>query len=153
MANYDTIIPAIIQHFTEQVYLVEPVGAGTLSWRAWNDETCTLEDTGDRVRLFEIYADRFGTPSLPNAVMGYSTDYDMTINIDICYHIKDAQTYIGLRDFEEIRHKIMLSDTSSITGFNFARFEEIEWIDSQVEDAKFRYMRIPIMCRITVDHT
>ena len=81
-----------------------------------------------------------------------SLDYDVMVNIDICYNILDDHTIIGLRDFDMIRHQIMQSDTSGISGFNFARFEEIEWNASQEEDAKYRYMRIPITCRVTVSN-
>jgi hypothetical protein len=146
-------MPPIIQHFIEQVYLVTPLGEGTKAWRYFDTETAQhLEDVGAEERLFEVYVDRDESVSTPNAWGTDTVDYDVPVNIDICYHAKDDHTILGLHDFEEIKHQIMDSDTTALTGYNFARFEEYLWIPGEDEDDKYRYLRIPISVRVSVTH-
>ncbi len=151
-SNFDTIIPPILQHFKEQIMNnIIPVGEGTCTWKHFKSSEY-LEDTGARVRLFEVYVDRFSSPTNPNAIGANTTDYDVPINIDICYLKLDEHTVLGLRDFEEIRNQITNSNTSALTGYNFTRFEEMEWVEGADPEGDYRFVRIPSQVRITVTH-
>jgi hypothetical protein len=146
VGTYLDIMPPIIQHFIEQVYEVTPLGEGTEAWRYFDHETSQhLDEIGGDERLFEVFVSREESITNPNAWGSTETDYDVPVNIDICYHEKDDHTVYGLNDFEKIKRQIMNSDTSGLTGFNFARFEEYLWAPGIEEDSKYRFMRIPVI--------
>ena len=151
MGTYLDIMPPIIQHLIEQVYEVEALGEGTRSWRYFDQDTAQhLEDVGGEERVFEVFMSRDEPVSNPVAWGTTEIDYDVPINIDIRYHEKDDHTIYALNDFEKIKRQVMASDTSGLTGLNFFRFEDFALIGGDNEDDKYRFMRIPIMARVSV---
>lgn len=151
MSTYLDIMPPIIQHFIEQVYEVAPLGAGTKAWRYFDQDTSQhLDAVGADERMFEVHVSRDQGVENPNAWGSTEIDYEITVDIDICYREKDDSTIFGLHDFEEIKRQIMSSDTSDLAGFNFARFESYQWIAGVDEQANYRFLRIPITVRVSV---
>jgi len=148
MATFDTVLPAIMEHFVQQIASTTPVGSKMHKWKRWTAEPM-LEDEGSRDRLFDVYVDQ-NTP-IELVTFGSTTnDYNVPVNIDICYHETRYQTAIGLRDFDVIQRQIMNSDTSALTGYNFARFESYEWLTTGEQDTEYRFLRIPVMVRVSV---
>ena len=151
MATYLAQVPGVIQHFIEQVYQVTPLGEGMNGWRYFDVEGSEqLEEVGADERLFICRVDRGGTVANPITWGNTESGYDVPFEIIICYHQKDYGTLAGLHDFEEIKRQIMTSDTSSLTGYNFARFEDYQWLPPVEEGSKYRFLRIPVTVRLSV---
>lgn len=139
----------VLNHLARCVYNVTPAGEGTAGWKRWNDEKDMVE-AGDRVRLFEVHQSR-DVPAEQVTIGASTTDWNVPVDIDICYHKNDAHTAIMVRDYDGIRRSVFSSDTSGLTGFNFVRFEAMEFMAGQMEDSKVRYMRMHLIIRMSVE--
>ena len=148
MADFYTVLKPIVRHFIKQVYAVTPVGEGTYKWRHWEGPE-PLVGNGNRTRLFDVYMDPEQVPEEPNAVQNSEKDYDVFLNIDICYEALDAHTILGMQDYNGIDRKVELASVSGLTGYNFSKFQQPVWIEAD-NDTHFRYMRIPVMVRVSV---
>jgi hypothetical protein len=145
MANLDTILPSVIEHFAQQIAKTKPVGKKMHKWKRWTAEAM-LEDEGSRDRLFDVYVDQ-NTPMERVTDGAKTVEYNVPINIDICYHETRYQTAIGLRDFDVIQRQITSSDSSALTGYQFPIWDSAEFVPNE-EDSNYRTMRIPVLIRV-----
>ena len=140
MNLFDTVRP-IIQHLIEQVYSVDAVGEGSKSFKYWEVDTAsTFEESATRERSFAIYPSRDGEGLVKLLVGAGSVDYNMNLQISICYNNDDNATLYALNDYELIRSQINKSDVSALDGYQFTFFDGFSWQDSAEDDAKFRYL-------------
>jgi hypothetical protein len=147
MAELYTILPEVIETYAKAVYDVTPKGAGTYTWRRFDGDRMT--EKADRVRLFDIYASTESDLTPVFAFGDGANDIDVLINIDICYQDLEAHNIIGLGDYEAIRRKLLLLNTSSIEGYNFCNIDTPIWLEAD-DDTKYKYMRIPVTVRLSV---
>jgi hypothetical protein len=151
VGTYLDIMPPIIQHFIEQVYEVPRLGEGANDWLYWEPpDGVKLEDAGGRDGLFQVRINDEEGIGDPISWGGDTNDYNIPMFIVVCYHSSTEYTLHGVNDAERFKIQIMNSDTSGLTGMNFARFEGEQWIPGVDEDSKYRYMRIPVMVRVSV---
>jgi hypothetical protein len=147
VANFDTILPSVIEHFVQQIAKVAPIGKGMHRFKR-RDAEQMLIDEGSRDRLFDVFVSE-DVPPERFVTSATAIDWNVTINIDICYHVTRRQTAIAARDFDKIQRAITNSDTSSLTGYNFPYWQGYEWIPEADENENYRFIRIPVLCRIT----
>lgn len=150
MASILDVTAGICDHFAKCVYDVAPVGKNTKAWRRYNvgQSDQRLTQDAERVRLFEVYPDASMFEGVVQQHGGSEVDYNVTINIDVCYGVDDLHTMIAMRDYEAIRRRIFAAPSGHLTSYQFPTFSGFEWVER--DNSKFRYIRIPVVVRITV---
>ena len=143
MASVYTILTGCRKFIRKQIYKARASGGGK-KWQAWSGDTSML-DIASRMRVFDVVT----SEDPPTLVMVHAsdTDYDVVLNVIVCYNLNENHVEIGLSDYDAIAYRLR-TQAQTITGLNYFRIMEATW--SKTED--FRYMIIPIITRITATH-
>ena len=121
-------------------------GERAFKFSRWNGDG-VLTSKGHKVRLFDIYSDSLDVGDNAVWVGSTTSDYDYNFLIDICYLNKDDHTDLALNDFQKIRHEIYNYNFVT-TGFNFAILLQPSF--DVGEDDKYKYLKIPVLTRVSV---
>lgn len=150
--DYSVIVDEIIKHIIKTVYATEPSKASNEmpSWKLFRGES--LENSNRKTRMFDVVCEE-DNPTLVYTGNN-SDDYDIVLNVELCYPNDIHANSIAKSDYVNIRAALLNSDRTELykQGFNFFSFEDTPTIPAPDDGDDFRFMTMPVLCRITVDH-
>ena len=151
MSTMDEALKETIKLVRKQVAKTPIAGNGMNKWRFWKGRESLIE-TGGGSRVFEVRMSE--EPPEAVTVGTTSTDYNVYISIDICYEDNTKERVQACADFTKIRKHMEQVNKSAAQakGLNFLRFESHSFTTGGDGNDKgqYIYMKIPVMCRITV---
>ncbi len=150
--DYSEIVDAIKKHFTKAVYATTPSKSNTTipSWKKYKGQNLSSEK-GNRTRIFDVEESESGGEVIFTG--NGSDDYNVIVNVEVCYENNNRFNTVAMGDYSKIRYKLQNTDNTEILakGFNFLQVLPHE-LDEVNEDEEFRFLTIPVLCRITVDN-
>ena len=147
MASFNKTLIKLRKQLIQAVYATKVNGIGANKWR--NVES--VEDSGiNKSRSFDVSLDKEQTPMGDSLMVGANTnEYNIYFNLNIVYANDFNGTATGLGDYNELSCAFRAISSSSITGLNFIRVDELQWLDDE-DNEEIQYLVIPLMVRVSV---
>jgi hypothetical protein len=152
MTDYSELLSAVTHLVIKNVLATDPSIGGKYDgghprFKLFGGED--IEESSKETRVFDVVGAEEGPEDI--FVHQSARDYDVPIVIEVEYPNDRHFNNLAFSDYDKIRWSVMLADKSAANniGFNFFRFAR-PLIDEPEEDSEYRFMRIPVICRVTV---
>lgn len=147
MVEFSKALDETVKFMEQKVLNVKPFGFDAERFSKYEGET-SFRDSTPANRVFEVSLS--DEPSEPLMLGSNTQDYNVIIDVVVCYEYYKSQKFNARRDYAAIRDKFVNADVSSLYQYGFHYF----WIDAERyeinNENNMMYLVIPVIARYTV---